>query len=40
MSYILDERFMLRSWDKLPNAVVDRKDARTLFVGRESEMPS
>lgn len=36
MRYILDKRFQLRGWDKLPYAVVDRKGARARFVDAQT----
>ena len=32
MFYRLKERYLLRGWEKLPYAVVDRESARTIFV--------
>ena len=38
MFYRLKERYLLRGWEKLPYAVVDRETARTMFVsGAEME---
>ena len=36
MRYILDKRFQLRGWDKLPYAVVDRRGARARFVDAQT----
>ena len=35
MYYILKERFLLRGWEKLPYALVDRKNGRSIFICRE-----
>ncbi len=32
MRYILNERFELRGWEKLPYAVADRKTGRAQFI--------
>ena len=35
MYYILKDRFLLRGWEKLPYALVDRKNGRSIFIYRE-----
>ena len=37
MYYILDERYALRGWQKLPFALVDRRRGRTTFL-RKADM--
>lgn len=35
MRYVLDERFVLRGWNKLPYALLDQQKNRAIFVNRD-----